>query len=180
MKINRKLISAFALLDSGLDRDELFQKVEGSSTMLQLLEHILFTNQILIQEIGNGVSRANNLYSKGEHKPGRYTFAVEKFNAILADVTTRKVTIVQEDLQSSPETLRLLLRDQLYRCMSFLDQLSSGQGRLVCIMLPIEGLPPMDPYQALYFLALHMQKRMSTLANMYSRTDACSTFDVSV
>jgi hypothetical protein len=176
LKINQRLISAFALLDSSLDRDELFQKSEGAIATLHQLEHILFTNQILLQEIEAGVNRANIRYEQGEHKPGRYTFVVDGFKPIIASVDARKVTLVQDELQSSPDTLRLLLRDQLYRCMRMLDRLASGQGRLVSVTLPMEGVPAMDPYQALYFVAMHIQKRLKQLTPTYSAMDACSAY----
>jgi hypothetical protein len=132
-KINQKLISAFALLDSVLDRDELFQKAEDNSTMLHQIEHILFTNQILLHEIEAGVRKAHKLHAQGEHRPGRYSFVVDNLKTVLAKAGAREVMNVQDDLQSSPETLRLLLRDQLYRCLYFLDQLSFGQVSKHCV-----------------------------------------------
>lgn len=173
LKINQKLISAFALLDTWLDRADLFQKTNDDESVLGQLEHVLFENQIMLRDIQRAVAHANALHEQGAFKPGRYTFLFDK--SLLTGSAQRKVTVVSEDLQSSPETLRLLLRDQLYRCMLFLDQLSAGQGRLVQVTLPLDAPTTLDPYQALYFVAANIQQRMNAVEAAYSRMDACST-----
>jgi hypothetical protein len=173
VKINQKLISAFALLDSWLDRTELFRKTDNGGIVLDHIEHILFENQIFLKKIQEAVATANDLYNQGLYKPGRYTLAIDK--AIFWEGFHPKVTSVSEDLKPSPETLRLLLRDQLYRCMMYLDQLSAGQGKLVDVTLPIDETIRLDLYQAMYFIALHTRRRINALTVVHSPMDACST-----
>jgi hypothetical protein len=148
--------------------------MDDGMTGLDHIELMLFENQIFLKEIQIAVERADVLYKQGVFKPGRYNLSID--NTIVPDISLQRMTAVSEDLQTSPETLRLLLRDQLYRSMICLDRIARGQGRLVDVTLPLERATVMDPYQALHYVALRLQHRIKKLRVNVTPMDACSTY----
>jgi hypothetical protein len=174
-KINRELISAFAMLDSWFDRDEgiLQNKNTGRWSIADTLEHVMLTNHYLLI-----------LIEKGSKKALRA--ALEKdLTAMLADYRLDSAALEQvgepgvfhwhrpEHMEPSGTRplaeVRAELRQQLYRCLCQLDLLCHGQGIAYRMTMSVNQLGKLDVYQYIYFLALHVKRHLSQMEKQTSQ-----------
>jgi hypothetical protein len=170
LKINRELISSFALLDSYFDRDEKFlnQQTGQGWNAAQILEHVMLTNQYLLILIEKGATRALVLARENREfiETGK-NYSVE--NAALLEIGIHKSFAWENPAHMEPKGTRALteirceLRDQLYQCLCILDALRKGEGLLYKTTMTVNNLGKLDVYQYLYFLVLHLKRHLTQL-----------------
>lgn len=174
-KINRELISAFAVLDGWFDRDEALLRNRSSIRWCpaEILEHVMLTNRYLLMLIEKGSSKALKLASEKDltQEVKQYQFDSVALDAIsepdsfswerpehMEPTSTQSLTEVREEL-----------RNQLYRCLCLLEMLCQGQGIAYRITMSVNSLGKLDIYQYIYFLALHVKRHLRQLEKHYER-----------
>jgi hypothetical protein len=173
-KINRELISAFAVLDSWFDRSETMLRQRSSIRWCpaEILEHVMLTNHYLLILIEKGSSRALKLAQEKDltHEVKHYqldSVALEAIGEPGAFAWERPGHMEPTGTMPLAE-VRTVLRNQLYRCLCQLDLLCGGQGAAYRISMSVNGLGKLDMYQYIYFLALHVKRHLRQLDRYYS------------
>jgi hypothetical protein len=172
-KINRELISAFAVLDSWFDRDEalLWQRSSARWCPAEILEHVMLTNHYLLMLIEKGSSKALKLAGEKDltHEVKHYQFNSVALEAIAApEAFTWDRPDHMEPTGTKPlAEVREELRNQLYRCLCQLDMLCQGQGIAYRISMSVNNLGKLDMYQYIYFLALHVNRHLRQLDKFF-------------
>jgi hypothetical protein len=170
LKINRELISSFALLDGYFDRDEKFlhERIGDRWNAAEILEHLMLTNQYLLILIEKGAARALSLAQEDRS----FILAANSYelaSPALLDVGVHKSFEWENPRHMEPGGNRALkeirneLRDQLHRCLWVLDSLRRGEGILYKTTMTVNNLGKLDVYQYVYFLVLHMKRHLTQL-----------------
>ena len=170
-KINRELISAFAMLDSWFDRDEtvLSEKRHEKWSPAQILEHVMLTNHYLLILIEKGSTKAKTLANDADLSGALQNYQFD--TSSLDDIARPSAFQWERPEHMEPKgekplhEIRSELREQLYRCLCHLDNLCKGEGVLYRITMSVNGLGKLDVYQYIYFLALHVKRHLSQLEN---------------
>ena len=168
-KINRELISAFALLDSWFDHHEkfLFEKTSDRWSPAEILEHVMLTNHHLLMLIEKGSERARNIALQNDLTEALKDYQLE--NPALEEVGNPEFFSWDRPLHMKPSgskplnEIRKELRAQLYRCLCQLDLLCQGEGIAYRIAMSVNGLGKLDVYQYIYFLTLHVKRHLVQL-----------------
>lgn len=168
-KINRELISAFAVLDSWFDRSEALLRQRSSSRWCpaEILEHVMLTNHYLLILIEKGSSKALKLAGEIDlaHEVKQYQFDSGALEAIgePGSFAWERPEHMEPTGSRPLAEVREALRNQLYRCLCQLDMLCKGQGIAYRISMSVNGLGKLDIYQYIYFLALHVKRHLRQL-----------------
>jgi hypothetical protein len=174
-KINRELISAFAVLDSWFDRDEstLCHKNTGRWSIADTLEHIMLTNHYLLMLIEKGSKKALRAAAEKDLTPLLADYKLD--NPALEQVAEPGLFQWHRPDHMEPSGARPLaevrteLRQQLYRCLCQLDLLCHGQGIAYRMTMSVNQLGKLDVYQYIYFLALHVKRHLRQLEKQTSQ-----------
>jgi hypothetical protein len=168
-KINKTLISTFALFDGWFDqpRDFLHSKSDLRWGPLQILEHVMLTNHYLLLLIEKGADKAVRK-AKGvdlNELVSDYTFDHSRLNNINdpSAFPWHRPEHMEPSGNLSLNDIRDELRDQLYRCLCIVEKLQRGEGVLHTVTLSVNNIGKLDLYQYLYFLVLHMQRHLPQL-----------------
>jgi len=185
LKINKELISTFALLDEWFDQpdDRLFHQPDTGWSAAQILEHVMLTNHYLLLMIEKGVQKA--LRKSAGADLASLLRDYEFYNAGLEAVSDPQSFQWQHPQHMTPvgelslADVRYELRDQLYRCLCLVEKLSGGEGILHTMALSVNKIGKLDVYQYLHFLTLHAQRHLHQLqASRYSRSSEHETTDL--
>jgi hypothetical protein len=175
-KINRELISAFALLDSWFDHEERFLHLKTTDrwSPADILEHVMLTNHYLLILIEKGCDRAKAIANDTDLEEAlqNYQFDVQG----LEEIGKHKSFAWERPSHMEPTGTRTLgeirkeLRQQLYRCLCTLDSLCRGEGILHHTTMSVNRLGKLDVYQYIYFLALHAKRHITQLEKQQIQT----------
>lgn len=182
-KINKALISAFAVIDSWFDQPEevLKQQCDNRWSPAEILEHIMLTNHFLLKLIDKGSKRALAIADEKDITQELQYYTLE--NASLEEIGEAGSFIWDHPPHMAPTGLKPLneiretLREQLYRCMCQLELLQNGQGAAYQMTMSVNGLGKLDIYQYIYFLALHAKRhalQLDRYASSPQAQDICS------
>jgi hypothetical protein len=171
LKINRELISAFAILDGYFDSDEkfLYDKTASRWNVAQILEHVMLTNQYLLILIDKGAARALTLAQDNyDYIEAAKDYQLESPSLLAIGVHKSfewENPAHMEPTCSRPvNEIRIELRDQLHQCLCLLDSLRNGEGMLYKMTMTVNNLGKLDVYQYMYFLVLHLKRHLAQLA----------------
>ena len=64
------------------------------------------------------------------------------------------------------DLVRQNLEQQREDCLAILEQLSGGAGALCRVTMSVNDLGKIDLYQWLYFIAMHIRRHLSQLAEL--------------
>ena len=168
--IRQTLTTVFAEVDEWFDvPDELkiYQPLNDSWTIEQILEHIALTNFFLLKLIDKGADKAlrniNNLNL--EEELADYQFETEALEEI--GISQSFLWIRPEHMEPKGEKtlqeVRLELLEQKVRCLQHLDKLPNGEGILHKTTMTVNDLGKIDVYQYIYFLAMHAQRHVQQM-----------------
>jgi hypothetical protein len=155
LKLDRELISAFAMLDSlsDLKEDKPIDKQTFSWSYAEVLHHIVQTNDAILPLLKKTVQDREGVNS--QHELRKYVFD---------DTVSKRASNewYKQWMSSKPPTVkksvnvRRMLRDQLYEYLCFLDEMAKGR-RAVLDKAFLPGFSELlDTYQVVYFLILYI------------------------
>ncbi len=161
-EIREILNNTFWTIDSWFERDEdlrNYKPQNGGWSIDQVLEHIILTNHFLLILIDKGTRKALEKASKVDLKAvlGVYEFHRDRLDEVGIHKSFEWIRPSHMEPTGAKTSIevRYELKDQLERCLSYLDQLSNGEGVLYRTTMTVNHLGKIDVYEYLYFLAQH-------------------------
>lgn len=171
--LTRDLIRTFAVVDEWFDRDDALHRhrpASGGWSAGEVLEHIMLTNHHLLLLIEKGQCKALERKETEDWKEQLVNYTLD--NPRLLAIGQHKSFVWERPDHHEPTGSRSLveirreIRDQLYRCLSTLEQLPDGEGVLCKTTMSVNDLGKLDVYQYIYFLALHAKRHLTQLGNI--------------
>lgn len=165
--VDSTLREIFAAAEAWLDRSEevrTFRPLSGGWTVDEVLEHITQTNHFLMMTLTKWTAIVQRRRSRVASIP------IGESDLTRIDVIGRHGSFpwphpahMTPTGRLSVDEIRTLLRRQLEKCLSLLDELRDGRGSLCAIRMTVADLGKIDLYQWLYFLAQHIRRHLQQM-----------------
>ncbi|HZR44405.1 MAG TPA: DinB family protein [Ktedonobacteraceae bacterium] len=170
-KVHRILTETVAEIETWFEMPEesrSYKPQDEGWSINEILEHITLTSHYLLLIIEKGCKKALRRASQGEPIPeGESDLArlepighPDAFPWIRPEhmEPTRTPTL---------EEVRAQIQRQYQECLRILTALKQGEGALYTVRMSVQDLGKMDMYQWLYFLALHQQRHIRQMEQVY-------------
>lgn len=170
-EIKDYLNATFDKVDMWFDKnDELrqYKPKQGGWTIDEILEHIGLTNHFLLILIDKGTLKAlantSNLDINEELR--NYVFHRDKLTEVGLHKSFNWIRPehMEPKGELAPSEVRKQLREQLNRCLAYLDKLKNGAGVLHKTTMSVNDLGKIDVYEYIYFLAQHGQRHVTQMS----------------
>lgn len=161
-EISDLLKSSFATIDRWFDKDAAlrsYRPASGGWTIDEVLEHIGLTNHFLLILIDKGTNKAlQNVHQLDlEKELAVYQFHRDQLTEVglHQSFTWIRPEHMEPRGEKTREEVRAQLKEQLQRCLGYLDLLKNGEGVLYKTTMSVNNLGKIDVYEYIYFLAQH-------------------------
>ncbi|MBC7919759.1 MAG: DinB family protein [Ferruginibacter sp.] len=178
-KIRQVLVRTFSVVDTWFDAPEALRAhlpADGGWNIPQILEHISLTNHFLLILIDKARVKAlkNVNLTQFQSELTHYHFESDRLEqiGIHRSFAWVRPAHMEPEGKRTPEEIRVLLKEQLQRCLDTLIQLPNGEGILSTTTMTVNELGKLDVYQYLYFLAQHARRHIAQLNRVKEEFEA--------
>ena len=165
--IRADLVATFAELDQWFERPLNLLHFQPSKgwTIAQVLEHIYLTNHFLLLTLDKQAKRAVERANRGDAIPQQCS-DLEVLNVIgvRGSFHWDRPEHMEPTGNDSLSETRQHLCEQKETCLTLLETLDNGVGRLVEVTMSVNQLGKIDLNQWAYFLVQHARRHLDQLA----------------
>ncbi len=168
--IRNELIRSVSGLDEWFDKDGALmdhRSPSGNRSVRELLECVMLTNRTFLDFIDKGYPKT--LYTqRGDVHEILHTYCLDEevLDQAVNNSYPEYLRNVMPAANISLPLVRREIREQLDRCLIYLELLHHGEGVLYKTGMTVDRVGQLDIYQALYFLALHVKCHLLELQKM--------------
>lgn len=181
-KVCSTLEEAIAEIDTWFKRSEesrRYKPQDGGWSINEILEHITLTSHYLLLIIRKNSKKALKRAERGETIPEGES-DLQRLEPIGHPDAFPWIRPEHMEPTRTPSLEEILARlhAQYQECQAILASLKQGEGALSTIRMSVQDLGKMDMYQWIYFLALHQQRHIAQMAQVYqewTRTHSIKT-----
>jgi hypothetical protein len=171
IRVRESLITVFDELDSWFDKPEIicsFKPAPDEWSINENLEHITLTSHFLMIVIKNGVAKClkraqTQAISEGESDLD-FMAAIGVNDSFYWHRPEHMIPKGDKPMSE----LRKIMRQQQAECLVLLDSMPHGEGKLHTVRMSVHELGKIDMYQWLYFVALHAQRHLQQIEQVYA------------
>src|SRR5215217_1610868 len=156
-EIRTFLVDVFTTIDSWFDKPAAIRsyKPENSGWSIdEVLEHIGLTNHYLLILIEKGTRKAlqNAMKMNLEEMLEAYYFNKHRLTEVglHQSFTWIRPEHMEPEGYKTTEMVRAQLKEQIARCLDYLDQLKNGEGILYKTTMTVNNLGKIDVYEYIY------------------------------
>lgn len=169
-EISLFLDTTFRNIDLWFEKDlsiRQYKPQNGGWTIGQILEHIGLTNHFLLILIEKGANKALQNAAKLDLEQELKTYVFHSHK--LTEVGLHKSFYWIRPEHMEPKGLKTLvevrqqLKDQLNKCLEYLDILCNGEGILYKTTMSVNDLGKIDVYEYIYFLGQHGHRHITQM-----------------
>lgn len=143
-----------------------YEPKNGGWSVAQILEHIALTSHFLLIIIEKGVKKSLKKAEVIDWKKDfdDYVFDESKLDTI--GVSKSFEWVRPEHMEPEPngkqdlQDVKMKIEQQTTQCVTYLEQLSSGEGVLLKTTMSVNNLGKIDVYEYIYFLAQHAARHI--------------------
>lgn len=174
-QIRETLITVFDELDTWFDKAEtmrLFKPSADEWSINENLEHITLTSHFLMIVIKNGVAkclkRAQNQSIPEAESDLDFMMEIGVNDSFYWHRPEHMIPKAEKPM----EAIRATMRQQQAECLDLLASMPNGEGKLHKVRMSVHELGKLDMYQWLYFVALHAQRHIMQIEQVYAQWQA--------